>query len=76
MRLSVDRIENGIAVCYDGNQKKYELPADRLSEGFLIDAEFDGNGNLISVTVLTGETETLRKKMAERTKNLFNRKKN
>ena len=75
LRLSVDQIENGIAVCYDGNDKKYELLSDGLSEGDIISAEFDANGNLLSVKVLKDETESRRGELALRTRNLFNRNK-
>ena len=73
LKLSVDRIESGIAVCYDDNDKKHELPAGDLSEGELISAEFDSGGNLLSITHLAKETENARREMARRTKNLFNR---
>lgn len=75
MRLSVDRIEGGVAVCYDDGGKKYEIPADGLSEGLLIEAKFGLDGEFISATILTEETDARRKEMAARTKNLFNRKK-
>ena len=75
-KLSVDRIESGIAVCYDDDDKKYELPADGLAEGEIISAVFDSNGKLVSVTHLRDETESLRRQAAARTKGLFNRNKN
>ena len=75
LKLSVDRIESGIAVCYDSNDKKYELPAEGLSEGELISVEFDSNGKPVSVARLTEETEKLKHEIASRTKSLFNRKK-
>ena len=75
LKLSVDRIESGIAVCYDDNDKKHELPAGDLSEGELISAEFDSDGKLLSITHLVEETESVRREMARRTKNIFNRNK-
>ena len=75
MKLSVDRIENGIAVCYDDNCKKCEIPAHGLSEGVIIEAEFDENDKFVRASVLAEETEVRRKNLAARTKNLFNRKK-
>ena len=75
LKLSVDRIKSGIAVCYDNDCKKYELPSDGLCEGEIISARFDSNGVLISVTHLPSETEDLRRQTAARTKNLFNRNK-
>ena len=75
IKLSVDRIENGIAVCY-GNDRKYELPQDGLYEGLIILAKFDECGKFISFTPLDGETDREKKNLAARTKNLFNRNKN
>ena len=75
LKLSVDRIESGIAVCYDGGCKKYELPSCGLAEGNMISATFDGNGKFISAEVLKDETERRRSELASRTKALFNRNK-
>lgn len=75
LKLSVDRIDNGIAVCYDDGCQKHELPARGLSEGDMISAEFNECGKLISVKVLKDETERRRSDLASRTKNLFNRNK-
>lgn len=75
LKLSVDRIENGIAICYDGDCKKYELPSHGLFEGKIIYAEFDVNGKFISAEILEDETEKRRSKLASRTRNLFNRNK-
>ena len=72
IKLSVDRIEGDIAVCYDGD-KKYELSAHGLAEGLIVLAEFDKDGKLISVTPLDGETEKRKKDLAARTKNIFKR---
>ena len=75
LKLSVDRIESGIAICYDDDCKKYELPANGLLEGEIISVEFDSGGKPASVTHLTEETEKLKREMASRTKKLFNRNK-
>jgi hypothetical protein len=74
LTLSVDRIENGVAVCYD-DHTKYHIPAEGLFEGAMISAEFDADGNLISASVLTEETENRKKQLADRSKNLFKRNK-
>ena len=71
LRLSVDRVENGIAVCYDDNDKKYELLLDGVSEGDIISVSFDTDGSLLSVNRLENETEARRSELASRTKNLF-----
>lgn len=75
LKLSVDRIEQGIAVCYSDDDEKYELSVSGLSEGDIIAAEFDKSGKLISYTVLTDETQQKKSELAMRTKNLFNRNK-
>lgn len=75
-KLSVDRIESGIAVCYDDNDKKYELRTGGLSEGDIIEAEFDENGTFLSHKVLTEETKRKKNELSLRTKKLFNRNKN
>ena len=74
VKLSVDRIEGQIAVCYD-DSKKYHLPADGLSEGDILLASFDGEMKLISFELLKDETQAKKSEMASRTKNLFNRNK-
>ena len=74
VKLSVDRIEGQIAVCYD-DSKKYHLPADGLSEGDILLASFDGEMKLISFELLKDETQAKKREMASRTKNLFNRNK-
>ena len=75
LKLSVDRIVNSIAVCYDDNDKKFEIPALGLAEGDVISAELDESGKLCNVYVLKEETERKKAELALRTKNLFNRKK-
>lgn len=75
LKLSVDRIEQGIAVCYNDDDEKYELSVSGLSEGDIIAAEFDKNGKLISYTVLADETQQKKSELAMRTKNLFKRNK-
>ena len=74
-RLSIDRIINSIAVCYDDNDKKYELPADGLAEGQLIDADFDESGAFVSARVCVKETQDKRDELNARLNALLNRKK-
>ncbi|MBQ7292392.1 MAG: DUF3006 domain-containing protein [Clostridia bacterium] len=75
IKLSVDRICNDIAICYDDECKKYEIPSYALKEGDMVSAEFDSSGNFISATPLPEETEARRKELASKTKMLFNRNK-
>ena len=75
IKLSLDRIEGEVAVCYDGDGNKYEIPASGLSECMIISAVFDENGNFISACPLRDETETVKKELSARTKALFKRNK-
>ena len=75
IKLSLDRIEGEIAVCYDESGNKYEIPANKLSEGLIISAVFDENGNFVSATPLPEETEARKKELASRAKALFKRNK-
>lgn len=75
VKLSVDRICKNVAICYDDDCKKYEIPSSELNEGDLISVEFDTLGNFISATPLPKETEARRKELAEKTKTLFKRNK-
>ena len=74
IKLSVDRIINNIAVCYDDDCRKCEIPADGLREGDIISAEFDESQKLITCHILKEETEKRRRELAARTRALFNRK--
>ena len=74
IKMSVDRIATDVAICYDDNDKKYEIPlklAD-LKAGDVIFVTFDGDSP-VCATVLKEETEQIKKDLAKRTKNLFNR---
>lgn len=73
MKYSVDRIENGIAVCEDENGESVNFEIVKLPEEIK-------EGDLFSVTddkieILPGETAERRKKMAELQKNIFTKKK-
>ena len=72
MKYSVDRIEEGFAVCEDENGKTVNIETDKLPEGVK-------EGDLISVdngeaVILAEETEARRKKLAEKRRALFERK--
>ena len=72
LKYSVDRIEEGFAVCEDENGKAVNLEIGKLPEGVK-------EGDLISVdngeaVILTEETEARRKKLAEKRRALFERK--
>lgn len=73
MKYSVDRIEDGIAVCEDENGKSVNFEVAGLPKGIK-------EGDLFSVTddkfeILTEETSDRRKKMAELQKSIFTKKK-
>ena len=72
LKYSVDRIEEGFAVCEDENGKTVNFEIGKLPEGVK-------EGDLISVdngeaVILTEETEARRKKLAEKRRALFERK--
>lgn len=73
LKYSVDRIEEGFAVCEDENGKMLNINTDNLPEGVK-------EGDIISVddgeaVILTEETQARRKKLAEKRKALFERRK-
>ncbi|MBR0350137.1 MAG: DUF3006 domain-containing protein [Clostridia bacterium] len=72
MKYSVDRIEEGFAVCEDENGKTVNIEIGKLPEGVkegdLISAD---NGEAV---ILAEETEARRKKLAEKRRALFERK--
>lgn len=74
-KFSVDRIENGIAVCYDENQTKYEFPAAlvALERGSLFEADLK-DGILTSIVYLEEETAQTKKQMKQRLDSLFSRR--
>ncbi len=72
LKYSVDRIEEGFAVCEDENGKTVNIEIGKLPEGVK-------EGDLISIdngeaVILTEETEERRKKLAEKRRALFERK--
>lgn len=72
LKYSVDRIEEGFAVCEDENGKMVNIEKGKLPEGVK-------EGDLISIdngeaVILTEETEERRKKLAEKRRTLFERK--
>ena len=73
MKYSVDRIENGIAVCEDGEQNiiniELSLLPDRVREGDIIETTEKG------FAVRRSETDDRRKKLAEMQANLCKNKK-
>ena len=69
MKYSVDRIENGIAVCEDGEQNVINIELSLLPDGVR-------EGDIIETTekgfaVRRNETDERRKKLAEMQANLF-----
>ena len=73
--FSLDRKESGIAVCYDGNQKKYEFPAELvpLACGSLFEAELK-DGLPSDVRFLEEQTVLVKKQNKKRLDALFSRK--
>ena len=75
--FSLDRIENGIAVCYDQNQNKYEFPHTLvpLECGSLFEAEL-ADGIPHDVVFLEEQTALAKKQNKRRLDALFARKPN
>lgn len=72
LKYSVDRIEEGFAVCEDENGKTVNIEKEKLPENVK-------EGDLISIdngeaVILTEETEERRKKLAEKRRALFKKK--
>ena len=75
-KFSVDRIEDGIAVCYDEDSKKYEFSAEtlRLARGSLFEATLV-NGVPTDIVFLEKETLETKQNMKKRLDALFGRNK-
>ncbi len=75
MIFSLDRIEDGIAVCYDEDQKKYEFPVSLvpLQSGSLFEAELV-DGLPCGVRFLEEQTALVKKQNKSRLDALFARK--
>ena len=73
-KFSVDRIEDGIAVCYDENSKKYEFSADtvRLARGSIFEATLT-DGVPTDIVYLEKETLETKATMKRRLDALFRR---
>jgi len=73
MKYTVDRIEEGIAVCEDGNENivkiQLSLLPDGVKEGDMLEASNDG------FVICREETEERRKKMADLQKSIFTKRK-
>lgn len=72
IKLTVDRIESGIAVCIDEKERKYECSINAV-EGDIFEAEISDIGEVTFIRKL--ENETLEKKTnnASRLNSLFMR---
>ena len=75
-KFSVDRIEDGIAVCYDEDSKKYEFSAEALalSRGSIFEATLV-NGVPTDIVYLEKETLETKQNMKKRLDALFRRNK-
>lgn len=75
-RFSIDRIEGGVAVCYDENSKKYEFSAEAvaLARGSLFEAKLV-DGVPTDIVYLEKETLDTKQSMKKRLSALFCRNK-
>lgn len=78
IKMYVDRIAALVAICYDDNDKKHEIPISlsTFKVGDVISVVFDDKNVPTSVKILKEETESRRADLAKKTKDLFNRNKN
>ena len=76
IKFSVDRVEDGIAVCYDEDGKKYEFSAETLglARGSLFEATL-ADGEPTDVVYLEQETLKTKETMKKRLNALFSRHK-
>ncbi|NLK40217.1 MAG: DUF3006 domain-containing protein [Clostridiales bacterium] len=78
IRLSVDRTEADIVICFDDFGNKYELSADivgHFKDGDIIYATFS-EGNIISAYLAEEETSSKKAALQNRLNRLFDKKNN
>ncbi len=77
-RYTLDRIEEGFAVCFDGEEREYSVSAASLglkpNDIFLADYDAESN-EFYGVEFLEKETEAKKAEMQERLNRLFGRNK-
>ncbi|MBR4295451.1 MAG: DUF3006 domain-containing protein [Clostridia bacterium] len=74
-KLTVDRVEGQVALCFDEAEKAYELPIGILlgaSEGDIIEVEIN-NGDVKFLHILQKETAEKKAESSARLRALFNR---
>lgn len=71
-KLTVDRIEEGIAVCFDENGRKFEI-SDPLAEGDIINVDIDDLGAVTLICKNDEEKEKKRSDNSSRLRSLFSR---
>ncbi|MBQ8836027.1 MAG: hypothetical protein IJ002_00800 [Clostridia bacterium] len=72
-KLHVDRIEEGTVIAFSSDGEEYtmcEKIAD-IKESDIINATINENGEVVSVEVLSEETENKKSEMKTRLRNLF-----
>lgn len=72
IKLTVDRIEGGVAVCFDDFEKKYECTAP-VAEGDVFEAEMSDEGEITFIRILKEETLGKTENNSLRLKALFRR---
>lgn len=72
LKYSVDRIEEGFAVCEDANGERVNIEISKLPEGIKEGVLISINGD--EVILLEDETEERRRKLAQKQRELFERK--
>lgn len=73
LKLTLDRYEEGLAVCLDENDKRYEIPGSVLGdmrENDIFTVEYDGE-TFSSPFLLREETEAVKESVSKRMSRLF-----
>ena len=74
LKLVLDRYEENLGVCLDGDNKRYYIPKEILGDmkvNDIFNIEFDGE-NFSSPVLLVEETEKKKEEISQRMKKLFN----
>ena len=74
VKLTIDRFENGYAVCFDDNEKKYDIPKNtlpNLREDDIFTADMSQDGKVSNVNYLKEETERKKAEILENYQKLF-----
>ncbi len=71
--MTIDRIENGVAVAYDRDGNEYTVCANiaGIKESDIVSATVNEHGQIIDITVLHKITKNKKRSLKDRLTNLF-----